>query len=271
MKLQSKVALVTGAGSGLGREIALAFAREGAAVGINDIRLETAEAVVREILAAGGKAAALPGDVADSRAVHAMFAAHMGVFQSLDILVNNAGVAVMEDHVKRNSEAMLQQVMTEGRSTMSLEATKTMEDGHWRRTLAIHLDGTFYCTREALKIMEPKGSGCIINMASIAALTGIMGAPDYSAAKAGILGFTKSVAREVIGRGIRVNAIAPGYIETPLLDVMPPLLKQMVVAQTPAGRLGTPAEIAATAVFLASDDASYFVGQALAPNGGFYM
>jgi 3-oxoacyl-[acyl-carrier protein] reductase len=271
VKLKSKVALVTGAGSGLGREIALAFTREGCAVGVNDIRPENAERVVEELRAIGGEAHALPCDVADSRAVHKMFAAHMGAFQSLDILVNNAGVAFMEDHVKRNSEKMLEQVMTTGRSTMSLEATKTMEDGHWRRTLAIHLDGTFYCTREALKIMEFNGSGCIINMASLAALTGIVGVPDYSAAKAGILGFTKSVAREVIGRGIRVNAIAPGYVDTPLLDAMTPMMKQMIVAQTPAGRLGTPAEIAATAVFLASDDASFFVGQALAPNGGIFM
>jgi 3-oxoacyl-[acyl-carrier protein] reductase len=271
MKLKSKVALITGAGSGLGREMALAFAREGCAVGINDIREETAAAVVKEIESIGGEAAALPADVADSRAVHKMFAAHMGAFQNLDILVNNAGIAHMEEHVKKNSELMIQQVITTGRSSMSLEATKTMEDGHWRRTLSIHLDGTFYCTREALKIMEFNGSGCIINMGSLASLTGIMGAPDYSAAKAGILGFTKSVAREVIGRGIRVNCICPGYIETPLLDVVPSPMMQMIVAQTPAGRLGTPAEVAATAVFLASDDASFFVGQALAPNGGIYM
>lgn len=271
MKLRSKVALITGAGSGLGREIALAFAREGCAVGVNDIRSEAAEAVVKEIEAVGSEAHALPCDVADSRAVHKMFAAHMGAFQNLDVLVNNAGTAFMEEHVKRNSEKMLEQVMTTGKSSMSLEATKTMEDGHWRRTLAIHLDGTFYCTREALKIMETNGAGCIINMASIAGLTGIAGAPDYSAAKAGILGFTKSVAREVIGAGVRVNAIAPGYVDTPLLDVMTPTMRQMIVAQTPAGRLGTPAEIAAAAVFLASDDASYFVGQALSPNGGIVM
>jgi 3-oxoacyl-[acyl-carrier protein] reductase len=271
MKLKSKVALITGAGSGLGREIALAFAREGCAVGINDIRLESAEAVVAELRALGAEAAALPCDVADSRAVHKMFAAHMGAFQTLDILVNNAGIVFMEEHVKRNSEKMLQEVMTTGRSTMSLEATKTMEDGHWRRTLAIHLDGTFYCTREALKIMEFNGSGCIINMASLAALTGIAGAPDYSAAKGGILAFTKSVAREVIGRGIRVNAIAPGYIDTPLLDDVPDFMKPMIIAQTPAGRMGTAAEVAATALFLASDDASFFVGQALAPNGGIFM
>jgi 3-oxoacyl-[acyl-carrier protein] reductase len=271
MKLTSKVALVTGAGSGLGREIALAFAREGCAVGVNDIRAEAAEAVVGELRALGAEAAALPCDVADSRAVHKMFAKHMGDFQALDVLVNNAGVAFIEEHVKRNCEAMVQEAMATGRTTRSAEATKTMEDGHWRRTLAIHLDGTFYCTREALKIMEFNGAGVIINMGSIASLTGIMAAPDYSAAKAGIVGFTKSVAREVIGRGIRVNAIAPGYIDTPLLDPLPDLMKQMVVAQTPAGRLGTPAEVAATAVFLASDDSRFFVGQVLSPNGGFYM
>ena len=271
MKLKSKVALITGGGSGLGREIALAFAREGCAVGVNDIRPEAAEAVVAEVRAAGGEASPLPCDVADSRAVHKMFAKHMGDFQNLDILVNNAGIAVLEDHVKRNCEAMFQDVITTGRNTRSAEATKTMEDGHWRRTLAIHLDGTFYCTREALKIMEPNGRGAIINMASVAGLAGLGGAPDYSAAKAGIVGFTKSVAREVIGRGIRVNAIAPGYIDTPFLDFLTDVMKQMTVVQTPVGRLGTPAEVAATAVFLASEDSSFFVGQVLSPNGGIYI
>ena len=271
MKLTSKVALITGAGSGLGREIALTFAREGCAIGVNDIRPEAAEAVVAELRAAGAEASPLPCDVADSRAVHKMFAKHMGDFQARDILVNNAGIAHMEEHVRKNSEAMLQEIMTTGKTTRSAEATKTMEDGHWRRTLSIHLDGTFYCTREALKIMEFNGWGNIINMGSLASLTGIMGVPDYSAAKAGIVGFTKSVAREVIGRGIRVNAIAPGYIDTPLLTEMPELMKQMIAAQTPMGRLGTAAEVAATALFLASDDSSFFVGQVLAPNGGIYM
>jgi 3-oxoacyl-[acyl-carrier protein] reductase len=271
MKLESKVALITGAGSGLGRAIALAFAREGCAVGVNDIRPEAAEAVVAEVRAAGGKASPLPCDVADSRAVHEMFAKHMAHLHDLDILVNNAGIAVVEEHVKRNCDAMMQEVITTGRTTRSAEATKTMEDGHWRRTLAIHLDGTFYCTREALKIMEPKGRGAIINMASVAGLAGLGGVPDYSAAKAGIIGLTKSVAREVIGRGIRVNAIAPGYIDTPLLDPLTDFMRQMTVAQTPVGRLGTPAEVAATAVFLASEDSSFFVGQVLSPNGGVYI
>ena len=270
MRLKSKVALVTGAGSGLGREIALTFAREGCAVGVNDLRPEAAEAVVAEIRALGAEASALPADVADSRAVHKMVAKHMGDFQTLDILVNNAGYAHAEERVRQNMLAVMQEVLANGRATSSVEATTTMEDGQWRRMLSVHLDGTFYCTREALKIMEPNGSGSIINMASLAALTGILGAPDYSAAKAGIVGFTKSVAREVIARGVRVNAIAPGYIETPLLDILDEAMKQMIVMQTPAGRLGKPAEVAAAALFLASDEASFFVGQVLAPNGGLY-
>jgi NAD(P)-dependent dehydrogenase (short-subunit alcohol dehydrogenase family) len=271
MKLKDRVALITGAGSGLGREIALTFAREGCAVSINDIRPEAAEAVAAEVRAIGGHASALPCDVADSSAVAEMVARHMDHFQALDILVNNAGIARMEEEVRQNCEAMLREVITTGRTTRSAEATKTMTDCHWRRTLAVHLDGTFHCTREALKIMEGHGRGAIINMASVASLTGILGAPDYSAAKAGIVGFTKSVAREVIGRGIRVNAIAPGYIESPLLDNTTDFMQLMIVAQTPAGRLGTPAEVAATALFLASDDSSFFVGQVLAPNGGLYM
>ncbi len=146
-----------------------------------------------------------------------------------------------------------------------------MSDSQWRRTLSIHLDGTFYCTREALKIMEPKGSGRIINMASIAGTTGLLGAPDYSAAKAGIIGLTKAVAREVIGRGIYVNAIAPGYIDTPLLDMLTEPMRQVLIAQTPLGRLGTPQEVAALALYLASDESTYTVGQVISPNGGYDM
>ncbi len=271
MRLKSKVALITGAGSGLGRAIALAFAKEGCAVGVNDLRVEAADAVVHEVRALGGTAHPLVADVADSRAVSEMLTRHMGALQSLDIVVNNAGIGVMEDHVRANVDAMIGDLVTTGRTDHVPEATSTMQDEHWRRTLAIHLDGTFHCTREALKIMEPARHGSIINMASIAGLTGIMAMPDYSAAKAGIIGFTKSIAREVIGRGVRVNAIAPGYIDTPLLDALSDTMKQSLIAQTPAGRLGTPAEVAATAVFLASDDASYFVGQVLSPNGGLYI
>jgi NAD(P)-dependent dehydrogenase (short-subunit alcohol dehydrogenase family) len=140
--------------------------------------------------------------------------------------------------------------------------------------LAVHLNGTFHATREALRLMSPRGSGRIINMASIAGLTGIASVPHYSAAKAAIIGFTKAVARDVASQGILVNAIAPGYIDTPILDVMGPLREvqtAVIASQTPLGRLGEAREIAATALFLAGPGATYFTGQVLSPNGGLVI
>ena len=271
MRLAGRVALITGAGSGLGREIALTFAREGARIAVNDVRREAADRVSKEIEAAGGEALSLVADVSDSVEVGAIFEELVESWTTLDILVNNAGIATVGDEVKRNFGQAMADVLSSGRSNTSLGATRTMPDSQWRRTLSIHLDGTFYCMREALKIMEPRGSGKIINMASVAGLTGLPISPDYSAAKAGIIGLTKAVAREVIGRGILVNAIAPGFIDTPLLDVLDDPMRRMVALQTPIGRLGTPQEVAAVALYLASDDASYTVGQVLSPNGGYYM
>ena len=138
----------------------------------------------------------------------------------------------------------------------------------WRRT-AIHPDGTFHCTREALKVMEVRRRGKIINMASIAGTTGLAGSPDYCAAKGGIIGFTKSVAKEVAHLGIQVNALAPGFIDTPLLDDVSPVMKLMFIAQTPLGRLGTAEEIAAAALYLASPAADFVTGQVLSQNGGY--
>jgi 3-oxoacyl-[acyl-carrier protein] reductase len=271
MKLKDRVALVTGAGSGLGREIALTFAREGADVAVNDIRREAADGVAQEVRALGRRAVVLVADVSDSVEVRAAFEQLLEQWGTLDILVNNAGIATISDAVKASFAQMAAEVVRTGRSTSSVGATRTMPDSQWRRTLSVHLDGTFYCTREALKIMEPKGCGKIINMASIAGTTGLLGSPDYSAAKAGIIGLTKAVAREVISRGIYVNAIAPGYIDTPLLDVLDEPMRQMAVLQTPIGRLGTPQEVAAVALYLASDDSSYTVGQVISPNGGYYL
>jgi 3-oxoacyl-[acyl-carrier protein] reductase len=134
--------------------------------------------------------------------------------------------------------------------------------------LAVHLNGTFYCTREALKLMSRANRGAIVNISSVAGLMGIEVAPHYGAAKAGILGFTRSVAREVATRGIRVNAICPGWIDTPILDPLPPMVRMLAERQTPLGRLGDPKEIAAVALFLASDEASFVTGQWLSPNGG---
>jgi len=269
MLLADRIALITGAGSGLGRAMALTFAREGARVAVNDLRREAAAQVAAEIDAAGGRALVLPADVSDSVEVAAIFEQLVESWGTLDILVNNAGIALITDVVKAKFGEMMAATLSGVRPTGSIGATRMMLDSQWRRTLSVHLDGTFYCTREALKIMEPRGAGKIINMASIAGTTGLLGSPDYSAAKAGIIGFTKAVAREVIGAGIYVNAIAPGYIDTPLLDVLDEPMKQMILLQTPIGRLGTTREVATVALYLAGDDSSYMVGQVISPNGGF--
>lgn len=269
MQLEGKVALVTGGGSGIGRAIALAFAREGAMLAVNDIREEAAQQVVDEITAAGGRAMSVPADVADGRAVLKMFTRFLTVWDTLDILVNNAGTVFLAPHVVANFEQMAGEMASGARPTTVIGATTTMEDGVWRRTLAIHLDGTFHCTREALKVMEVRRRGKIINMASIAGTTGLAGSPDYCAAKAGIIGFTKSVAKEVGHLGIQVNALAPGFIDTPLLNDVSPAMKMVFIAQTPLGRLGTAEEIAAAALYLASPAADFVTGQVLSPNGGF--
>jgi 3-oxoacyl-[acyl-carrier protein] reductase len=269
MQLEGNVALITGAGSGIGRAIALAFAREGAMIAVNDIREEAAQQVVDEIAAAGGRAMAVPADVADGRAALKMFTRFLTVWDALDIVVNNAGMVFLAPHVAANLAQMANEMLTAGRPHTALNATATMEDGVWRRTLAVHLDGTFHCTREALKVMQVRRRGKIINMASIAGTTGLAGSPDYCAAKGGIIAFTKSVAKEVAHLNIQVNALAPGFIDTPLLDAMTPEMRTLFLAQTPMGRLGTAEEIAAAALYLASPAADFVTGQVLSPNGGF--
>lgn len=271
MKLEDQVALVTGAGSGIGRSIALALAREGARVAVNDLNDETADAVVAEIQALGGQAMAVPADVADGRAVLKMFTRFLTVWDRLDIVVNNAGALFLEPHVIANMEAQLGERVGGGPVTTPLEATRTLEDGVWRRTFAIHADGTFHCTREALKVMEVRRSGRIVNMSSIAGLTGLAGSPDYSAAKAAVIGFTKAVAREVAHLGIRVNAVAPGFVDTPLLAALPATVRAGIVAQTPIGRMAEPEEIAAAVLYLVSSAAESVTGQVLSPNGGYVM
>jgi 3-oxoacyl-[acyl-carrier protein] reductase len=269
MILEDKVALVTGAGSGIGRAIATAFAREGARIAVNDIREEAAQETVAAIEQAGGRAMAVPADIADGRATLKMFTRFLSVWNTIDLVVNNAGIAVMAPHVVANFEAVTQEVLAGGPPTTPFAATSTMEDAIWRRTITVHLDGTFHCTREALKVMEVLRRGKIINMASIAGTTGLAGAPDYSAAKGGIIAFTKSVAREVAHLGIQVNAIAPGFVDTPLLEALSPTMRMSVLAQTPLGRLGTVDDIAAAALYLASPAGDWVTGQVLSPNGGY--
>ncbi len=269
--MEDQVALVTGAGSGIGRAIALRFAEVGARVAVNDLLDERADAVVAEIQAAGGQAMAVPTDVSDGRAVLKMFTRFLTLWDRLDIVVNNAGALFLEPHVIANMEAQAAERAATGTVSTPLEATRTLEEGIWRRTFGIHVDGTFHCTRDALKVMEVCRSGSIINIASVAGLSGLAGAPDYSAAKAAIIGFTKAVAREVGPFGIRVNAIAPGFVDTPLLDELPASVRAGIVAQTPLGRMGTTEEIAATALFLADPSSAFYTGQVFSPNGGYVV
>jgi len=146
-----------------------------------------------------------------------------------------------------------------------------MTDESWHHVIGVHLHGTFYCTREALRIMSRRNSGAIVNLSSVAALMGLETVPHYSAAKGGILSLTRAVAREVASRNIRVNAICPGYIDTPMTAGMSELGRKIVLGRTPMGRVGEAREIAATALFLACDDSSFITGQYLSPNGGLFM
>jgi len=190
------------------------------------------------------------------------------------VLVNNAGYADVDPETHARMRRQIEELTAGGPVVTALDATRRMTDERWTRMLAVHLNGTFFCSREALGLMVPQRSGRIINMASIAGTTGIAGVTHYSAAKGGIVAFTKALAREVGPQGILVNAIAPGYIDTPLLDVMGDqraMQTAMIALQTAVGRLGEAREIAATALFLAGPGASYFTGQVLSPNGGLVI
>lgn len=270
MKLDGRIALVTGAGSGLGREVALTFAREGAKVAVNDLRREAADETVEQIRSIGAEGLTLVADVSDSVEVRAMFDDLISHWETLDLLVNNAGMVLVTDEVRARMSAAAAEIGTATEPSV-IGATSGMTDSQWRRTLSVHLDGTFYCTREALTVMEAKRCGKIINIASVAGIAGLMGSPEYSAAKAGIIGFTKAVAREAIRCGVYVNAIAPGFIDTPLLDAMDDDLKQLTLLQIPIGRLGTVTEVASLALYLAGADSSYMVGQVVSPNGGYII
>ncbi|HWM78076.1 MAG TPA: SDR family NAD(P)-dependent oxidoreductase [Methylomirabilota bacterium] len=274
MRLKDKVALVTGAGSGIGRAIATLFAREGARVIVNDLNDKAARETVESLGAAGSGARAIRADVADSSQVKAMFAEIEREFGSLDVLVNNAGIAgtsaADRDKLRERADTRIMETLSGEGIKTHLDVTQEMTDEAWHRMIAVHLNGTFFCTREALRLMSRRDQGAIINMSSVAAW-GIEAVPHYSAAKAGILGFTRAVAREVASRKIRVNAICPGYIDTPMTQPMSDLMRKAVVARTPLGRYALPNEVAQTALFLASDDSSFFTGQWLSPNGGLLI
>ncbi|HXG20265.1 MAG TPA: 3-oxoacyl-ACP reductase family protein [Methylomirabilota bacterium] len=273
-RLEGKVALVTGGASGIGRAICLSFATEGATIICNDIAVEAAQKVLDEC----GQAKyglAVKADVSKSRQVAAMFEKITKRYGRLDVLVNNAGIGLENPTVRARFNKVLakqqEELAQEGKVKTALAATQNLTDADWDRMLGVHLNGTFYCTREALKLMERQGSGKIINIASICGMTGCAGAPHYSAAKAGIMGLTRSVAREVIVSGVNVNAIAPGYIDTPMTQAVSDAVRRAIELATPAGRFGSPQDVATLAVYLASEEANFVVGQVISPNGGYVI
>src|SRR5262245_6240264 len=255
MKLEGRVAWVTGGGSGLGRAICERFAAEGARVAVNDLRPDAAKETALRLSGSGH--IALAGDITDSARVSEMAREIDRTFGRLDVLVNNAGV-------DRTPGDGAEEYLRTG------SITPHMSDAGWTRMLEIHLNGAFFCARAALPRMLEQRSGSIINMSSIAGLGG-MSAIHYSTAKAGLIGFTGSLAREVGRRGIRVNAICPGAIETPMTANVPEAIMKGMIASTPLRRMGTADEIAAAALFLASDESSFITGQWISPNGGIFI
>jgi 3-oxoacyl-[acyl-carrier protein] reductase len=244
--LSGKVALVTGASRGIGRAIARRLAAAGAHVLVGGRDAAKMAEVVAEITAAGGKAEALAVDVADKAQVDAAFAQLLGAHGRIDILVNNAGVT---------------------RDNLLLR----MKAEEWQQVLATNLSGAFHCTQAALKPMIKQRSGRIVSITSVVGLAGNAGQANYAASKAGLIGFTKSVAREVASRGITANAVAPGFIETDMTAAMTDKAREAVTSAIPLGRVGQAEEVAAAVAFLASDDAAYITGQVLAVDGGFHM
>ena len=265
-RLDGKIAAVTGGGSGIGEATCIRLAEDGARIAVID--LDVGAAALTAKLAGGGLAVA--ADVSESAQVDAALASIESDLGPVDIWVNNAGISggAHSDRVNPRAEQQLAQLAAGEEVTTALEATAGMSDEEWRQMLSVHLDGTFYGTRAAARSMVKRGSGSILNVASICGIEGCTGHPHYSAAKAGVLGFTRATAKEVIVQGIRVNALAPGFIDTTRTKAQVGVAREVNVQRTPIGRLGTPEEIAAAVAFLVSDEASFFVGATVSPNGG---
>ncbi len=246
MKLKNSTALITGAAQGIGRAIAAGMAREGAHVGIADMNIEKAEAAAEEIRALGVKSLAIKLDVSKSEGITAAFDRFVQEFGRLDILINNAGIT---------------------KDGLILR----MKEEDWDAVLNINLKGTFLCSKEAIKIMAKQQYGKIISISSVVAFIGNAGQANYSASKAGIVGLTKTIAKEYASRGIRANAVAPGFIQTAMTDGLPEKVKEEMKRLIPLGHFGLSEDVANAVIFLASKDADYVTGQVIHVNGGMYM
>ncbi len=244
--LNGKIALVTGAAQGIGRDIALALATDGADTAICDVNLEAAQKTAAEIESKGKKSLALKANVAASADVTALIDQVVEKFGRIDILVNNAGIT---------------------RDGLILR----MKDEDWDLVLDINLKGSFLCAKAALRHMSKQRGGTIINIASIVGAMGNAGQANYVASKAGLIGLTKTIAREYAHRGITANAVAPGFIDTAMTQALSENVRTELARQIPMGKLGTPADVANAVRFLASPWASYITGQVVHVNGGMYM
>lgn len=244
--LKGKVALVTGASQGIGRETALALAQAGAKIAAAARNEEKLASLVREIVEAGGEAIAVKMDVADAEQIKAGFKQVLEKFGRLDILVNNAAIT-------RDGLAV------------------RMKPDDWDAVLRTNLTGAHLCIQQALGTMMRQKSGRIINIASVVAQSGNAGQVNYVASKAGLIGLTKAIAIEVASRNITVNAVAPGFVASPMTDVLPDKVKEELNTRIPLGRMGAPRDVAAAIVFLSSDEAGYITGHVLDINGGMYL
>ena len=270
-RLKNKVALITGGAKGLGASIAHHFFNEGAKIILCDINLDEALKTAEKL-----NGTAYYMDVSNSKNVQDVFIEIQSKFKQLDILVNNAGINgfekrqdLLDERIKINN-LQSKEFSETGKIESHFDVTVNMTDEEWMNMISVHLNGTFFCTREALKIMNDMNKGSIINMGSVLGTTGGPSSPHYSAAKAAILGFTRSTARELASRNIRVNAIAPGYIDTDMTSSLGDV-KKLVKSGTPMKRFGDAEDISWAAVYLASEEAKFVTGQTLSPNGGFVM
>ncbi len=244
--MKGQVAVVTGAGQGIGKAISEALAKRGVSVGVVDINIAQAEETARELQSLGVKAVALQADVSKAEDVEAVFKKVMDEFSRVDILVNNAGIT---------------------RDTLLLR----MKVEDWDAVLSVNLKSAFLCSKEAVKIMAKQRYGRIVNISSVVAFTGNPGQVNYSASKAGLVGLTKTIALEYASRGITCNAVAPGFIQTAMTDKLPEDIKKKMLESIPLGRFGTPEDVAEAVVFLASPQAGYITGHVIHVNGGMYM